>query len=82
MRRNFIQSLVLIVLVGIVSACSSKTVVTNSKPLPPGQQKKITGSQSAKEYTPSQTKKAPAPATKTTAPASTSTPAGQSKKKK
>jgi len=83
MRKNFIQSLVLTVLVGIVSACSTKTVVTHSnKPLPPGQQKKLAGSQSAKEFTPAQTKKAPTPATKTTTPTSTSAPAGQPKKKK
>lgn len=40
------------------SACHThqKTVVV-SKPLPPGQAKKITGSQSAKPYAPGQRKK-------------------------
>lgn len=42
-----------------VPACTTnkKTVVVQSKPLPPGQAKKITGSQSAKPYAPGQRKK-------------------------
>jgi len=34
-----------------------KTAHTTTKPLPPGQAKKVTGSQSAKEYAPGQQKK-------------------------
>jgi len=54
----------LVLLLGIIvvlsTACSSKTVVVNSKPsghIPPGQAKKMTGSQSAKPYAPGQQKK-------------------------
>lgn len=40
-------------------ACTHKTVIvkSSSKPLPPGQAKKITGSKSAKPYAPGQQKK-------------------------
>jgi len=40
----------------IVTA-KTKPVNSASKPLPPGQAKKVTGSQSAKEYAPGQQKK-------------------------
>ena len=53
-----------------------KTVHTSSKPLPPGQAKKITGSQSAKEYAPGQQKK------ETSSQSAKETPPGQQKKKK
>jgi hypothetical protein len=41
------------------SSCRTthRTTVYKSKPLPPGQAKKITGSQSAKPYAPGQRKK-------------------------
>jgi hypothetical protein len=40
-------------------ACTRRTVIvkSSSKPLPPGQAKKITGSKSAKPYAPGQQKK-------------------------
>lgn len=40
-------------------ACTRKTVIvkSSSKPLPPGQAKKLTGSKSAKPYAPGQQKK-------------------------
>lgn len=38
-------------------ACTRKVYVYHSKPLPPGQAKKITGSKSAKPYAPGQQKK-------------------------
>jgi hypothetical protein len=54
-----------------------KTVHTNTstKPLPPGQAKKVTGSQSAKEYAPGQVKKETGSQSSKEAP-------GQQKKKK
>ena len=52
-----------------------KTVHTNTtKPLPPGQAKKVTGSQSAKEYAPGQQKKETS--------SQSATAPGQQKKKK
>ena len=53
-----------------------KTVHTSSKPLPPGQAKKVTGSQSAKEYAPGQQKK------ETSSQSAKETAPGQQKKKK
>ncbi|MBA4055259.1 MAG: hypothetical protein C0490_11140 [Marivirga sp.] len=50
-------SLVLVVLLAIATACSSTTIVSSPKKLPPGQAKKVTGSQSAKPYAPGQQKK-------------------------
>lgn len=41
----------------ITTSCTHKTVVVKSKPLPPGQAKKLTGSKSAKPYAPGQQKK-------------------------
>ncbi|NII25552.1 hypothetical protein HB364_10695 [Pseudoflavitalea sp. X16] len=39
-------------------ACTRKTVIVkSSKPLPPGQAKKLTGAKSAKQYAPGQQKK-------------------------
>lgn len=39
-------------------ACTRKTVIVkSSKPLPPGQAKKVTGAKSAKQYAPGQRKK-------------------------
>jgi hypothetical protein len=64
------KSLVIALAALVVSACSSTTVVTN-KPLPPGQAKKVTGSQSAAPYAPGHQKKA----------ATKSAPPGQAKKK-
>jgi hypothetical protein len=53
-----------------------KTVhTTTTKPLPPGQAKKVTGSQSAKEYAPGQQKKETSSQSAKEAP-------GQQKKKK
>jgi hypothetical protein len=51
-----------------------KTVHTTTKPLPPGQAKKVTGSQSAKEYAPGQQKKETG--------SQSATAPGQQKKKK
>jgi hypothetical protein len=52
-----------------------KTVHTKTTPLPPGQAKKVTGTQSAKQYAPGQTKK------ETGSQAAKEAP-GQQKKKK
>jgi hypothetical protein len=52
-----------------------KTAHTTTKPLPPGQAKKLTGSQSAKEYAPGQQKKETGSQSAKEAP-------GQQKKKK
>ena len=52
-----------------------KTVHTTTKPLPPGQAKKVTGSQSAKQYAPGQQKKETGSQSAKEAP-------GQQKKKK
>jgi hypothetical protein len=56
MKKIFILILVATSLAG----CSKSVVVHNSdnKKVPPGQMKKITGSQSAKQYAPGQQKKA------------------------
>jgi hypothetical protein len=52
-----ILSFVLVIL--ILSACSTKIAVKGSpaKPLPPGQAKKVAGTQSAKPFAPGQQKK-------------------------
>jgi hypothetical protein len=50
----------LLALVVLFASCSSHTLIVKSggsKPLPPGQAKKVTGSQSAKPYAPGQQKK-------------------------
>ncbi len=59
MSKFIFRSLLLVGCVAFV-ACSTSTVVTN-KTLPPGQAKKITGSQSAKPFAPGQQKKQAAP---------------------
>jgi len=53
--KIFIRFFVLVFVFSSVVACSA-TFVSN-KPLPPGQAKKATGSQSAKPYAPGQQKK-------------------------
>lgn len=59
MKMNYlILMLILTLLIG--SACSRKVVVVKRTPvakMPPGQAKKVTGSQSAKPYAPGQQKK-------------------------
>lgn len=60
MKKQF--AFLMLVLLVSVSACSKKSVVSKkktvaTKPLPPGQMKKITGSQSAAPYAPGQQKK-------------------------
>ena len=60
MTRAIFRLLILIVCISTV-ACTTTTVVSN-KPLPPGQAKKITGSQSAKPFAPGQQKKQSTPA--------------------
>lgn len=58
MKLWILSLLCLFIVVLAVPACTThKTVVVQSKPLPPGQAKKITGSQSAKPYAPGQRKK-------------------------
>lgn len=55
--RSF-YSLILITLFLAVSACAHHTTIVHSPAkLPPGQAKKVTGSQSAKPYAPGQEKK-------------------------
>jgi hypothetical protein len=48
-----------VLVISILSACSTTIAVKGNspKPLPPGQAKKVTGSQSAKPYAPGQQKK-------------------------
>jgi hypothetical protein len=47
-----------VVILFFSSACKTTVMVKNNpKPLPPGQMKKVTGSQSAKQYAPGQQKK-------------------------
>ncbi len=53
-----------------------KTTQTKTTPLPPGQAKKVTGSQSAKEYAPGQQKK------ETSSQSAAKEAPGQQKKKK
>jgi hypothetical protein len=58
--KKMINSMAWLFVVVLFFSTSCKTTVTvkgNSKPLPPGQAKKMTGSQSAKEYAPGQQKK-------------------------
>lgn len=55
MKKNFIHALILVILFSTIMACS--TTLVSNKPLPPGQAKKATGSQSAKPYAPGQQKK-------------------------
>jgi hypothetical protein len=55
MKKYFVR-LSIILFIAFSAACSKTTVVTK-KPLPPGQAKKITGTQSAKPYAPGQQKK-------------------------
>jgi hypothetical protein len=58
-----------------ISACSKTVVVKSKGGLPPGQMKKVTGSQSAKPYAPGQQKKT------TTTKTTTTTTTTQKKKK-
>ena len=46
-----------VLVAGTACRTTKRTTVVKSKPLPPGQVKKITGSQSAKPYAPGQRKK-------------------------
>ena len=47
-----------VVILFFSTSCKTSVIVKgNSKPLPPGQAKKMTGSQSAKQYAPGQQKK-------------------------
>ena len=47
-----------ILLSTITTGCTRKTVIVkSSKPLPPGQAKKLTGAKSARQYAPGQQKK-------------------------
>ena len=53
-----IVPIVLLAIVLLLNACESTALVkSNGKDLPPGQMKKVTGSQSAKPYAPGQKKK-------------------------
>jgi hypothetical protein len=53
--------LTFVLAISILSACSTTIAVKGNspKPLPPGQAKKVTGSQSAKPYAPGQQKNQP-----------------------
>jgi hypothetical protein len=53
--KIFIRLFILVVVFSGIVACS--TTFVSNKPLPPGQAKKVTGSQSAKPYAPGQKKK-------------------------
>lgn len=58
MKSWILSILCLFMIVFAGSSCHThKTTVVTTKPLPPGQAKKITGSQSAKPYAPGQRKK-------------------------
>ncbi|HEX5168173.1 MAG TPA: hypothetical protein VFW11_03305 [Cyclobacteriaceae bacterium] len=59
MKKLLNQATWLFVVVLFFSAACKSTVMVknNPKPLPPGQMKKVTGSQSAKQYAPGQQKK-------------------------
>ncbi|MES2487483.1 MAG: hypothetical protein V4581_16240 [Bacteroidota bacterium] len=60
MKRNV--TILLLLLTVVLSACSSTTTVStrrtanSSKPLPPGQAKKVNGDKSARAYAPGQNK--------------------------
>jgi hypothetical protein len=47
----------IILMIGMLTACSSKVTVTNKQTLPPGQAKKVTGTKSAAPFAPGQQKK-------------------------
>jgi hypothetical protein len=47
----------IILMLALLSACSSKVTVTNKQTLPPGQAKKVTGTKSAQPFAPGQQKK-------------------------
>lgn len=70
MKTNFLMLILAAFFLQIGTSCSrtkkvtvvkpvviKTTTTTKSKPLPPGQAKKLTGSQSAKPYAPGQQKK-------------------------
>ncbi|WP_206022506.1 hypothetical protein [Pseudoflavitalea sp. G-6-1-2] len=62
MKSLIILSVSVLVMIVAGSSCSTthshrRVVVVDSKPLPPGQAKKIAGAQSAKEFAPGQQKK-------------------------
>jgi hypothetical protein len=75
MTRLLFRSFLVFAVVCSSISCSNKS--TTSKSLPPGQQKKIFGSQSASPYAPGQTKKQSGSASKS----NTNVPPGQAKKK-
>jgi hypothetical protein len=66
----------LMLCIAITVAAQSCAVHPKSKPLPPGQAKKVTGTQSAKQYAPGQQKKT----TTSQSSSSKSVPPGQAKK--
>ncbi len=49
-------SFCILLIIGLLFISSCKSVHTNKNGIPPGQAKKITGSQSAKPYAPGQNK--------------------------
>jgi hypothetical protein len=55
MKRLLFNVLIIGIVLASMSSCSNKSM--SSKSLPPGQQKKIFGSQSAAPFAPGQTKK-------------------------
>jgi hypothetical protein len=79
---NFLMKKIISVLfVFVLVACARPVIVNkNVKPLPPGQAKKLTGSQSAKPYAPGQQKKTVAPVQQKSTSGQKSSP-GQQKKK-
>jgi uncharacterized protein YceK len=71
MKKIIVLIVLLIAVLFLMSNCSSHTVHAKStkapeKTLPPGQMKKLTGSQSAKQYAPGQQKKQTATVEKST----------------
>lgn len=89
MKRIVVLIVLLMAVVFLMSACSghtvhAKTTKAPAKTLPPGQMKKLTGSQSAKQYAPGQQKKQVASGTnssKSTPAKSTGTKSTSEKKK-
>lgn len=91
MKKKLTLSVVALTSLVLLSQCSSSTVLVQ-KPLPPGQAKKVAGTQSAKPFAPGQQKKAageqsakgfaPGQQSKSVADTQKSVPPGQAKKKK
>jgi hypothetical protein len=89
MKIRFIRVVALMAVVFVLSKCTSGVLVQGS--VPPGQPKKVEGTQSAKEFAPGQQKKAageqsakefaPGQAKKSTA-SNSQLPPGQAKKKR